>query len=87
MRKLLKKDSKWDWTTEIDDDFGKLKQKKEITEALCLAHFDPKKDNYVTTDACKTCLGASLWQKEGEVEPKQISGFRNCNSEQFCHGF
>ena len=31
MRKLLKKDVKWDWTPEIDEDFEKLK--KEITEA------------------------------------------------------
>ena len=43
------------------------KIKKEITEAPCLAHFDPKKDNYVTTDACNTGLGATLLQKEGEV--------------------
>ena len=56
MRKLLKKDSKWKWTTEMDDDFEKLK--KDITEAPCLAHFDPKKDN-VTTDECSTGLGAT----------------------------
>ena len=31
-----------------------------------MAHFDPKKENYVTTDACNTALGATLWQKEGE---------------------
>ena len=61
MRKLLKKDVKWDWTPDIDEDFKKLK--KEITEAPCLAHFDPKKDNYSTTDACNTGLGATLWQK------------------------
>ena len=38
-RRLLKKDVKWYWTPEIDEDFEKLK--KEITEAPCLAHFDP----------------------------------------------
>ena len=65
MRRLLKKDVKWDWTAEIDDDFEQLK--KEITEAPCLAHFDPKRDNYITTDACNTGLGATLWQKEGIV--------------------
>ena len=62
MRKLLKKDVKWEWTKEINDDFKQLK--KEITEAPCLAHFDPKKDNFITTDACNTELGATLWQKE-----------------------
>ena len=65
MRKLLRKDTKWEWTTEIDEDFEKLK--KEITEAPCLAHFDPQKENYITTDACNTGLGATLWQKEGET--------------------
>ena len=65
MRKLLRKDTKWEWTPEIDEDFEKLK--KEITEAPCLAHFDPQKENYITTDACNTGLGATLWQKEGET--------------------
>ena len=65
MRRLLKKDAKWDWRQEIDEDFEKLK--KEITEAPCLAHFDPKRDNYITTDACNTGLGATLWQRDGEV--------------------
>ena len=65
MRKLLKKDVKWEWTAEVDDDFEKLK--KEITEAPCLVHFDPKRDNYITTDARNTGLGATLWQKEGVV--------------------
>ena len=64
MRKLLKKDSKWEWTTEINDDFGKLE--KEITEAPYLARFDPNKDSYVTTDVIL------VWEphygrKKGEV--------------------
>ena len=65
MRRLLKKETHWEWTPEIDEDFENLK--KEITEPPCLAHFDPKKENYVTTDACNTGLGATLWQKEGEI--------------------
>ena len=32
MRKLLKKDTKWDWISEINGHFEELK--KEITEAL-----------------------------------------------------
>ena len=31
----------------INDDFEQLK--KEITEIPCLTHFDPKKDNFITT--------------------------------------
>ena len=46
-------------------DFENLK--KEISESPCLAHFDPKKGNYVTTDACNTGLGATLWLREGEI--------------------
>ena len=49
----------------LDEDFERLK--KEITEAPFLAHSDPKRDNYITTDACNTGLGATLWQKEGEI--------------------
>ena len=50
MRRLLKKDVRWEWTAEINEDFERLK--KAITEAPCLAHFDPKRENYITTDAC-----------------------------------
>ena len=64
MRKLLKKDVKWEWTPEIDEDFKRLK--KEITEAPCLAHFDPKKDNYITP--AHVIRGWSQhWQKKCEV--------------------
>ena len=66
MRKLLKKDVKWEWRPEIKEDFERLK--KEITETLCLAHFDPKRDKYNTTDACKTRLGATLGQTEGSIQ-------------------
>ena len=64
MRRLLK-DVRWEWTAEINEDFERLK--KEITEAPCLAQFDPKRENYITTDACNTGLEATLWQKDGVV--------------------
>ena len=79
MRKLLKKDVKWDWTKEINVDFEQLK--KELTEAPCLAHFDPKKDNFITTDACNTGLGATQWQKEnGAFRPVAFASrfFTDC---------
>ena len=65
MKKLLKKETRWEWAPEINEDFEILK--KEITESPCLAHFDRKKDNYVTTDACITGLRATLWRKEGKI--------------------
>ena len=61
-RRLSKKETSWEWISEVNEDFEFLK--KEIPESPCLAHFDPKKENYVTTDACNTGLGATLWQKE-----------------------
>ena len=71
MRKLLKKVVKWEWTKEINDDFEQLK--KEITEAPCLAHFDPIKDNFITTDASNTGLGATLWQREtGRLDQSRL---------------
>ena len=62
MRRLLKKETNWEWTSEVNEDFENLK--KEITESPCLAHFDPKKENYVTTDACNTGLGATFIMAE-----------------------
>ena len=61
MGRLLKNGIKWKWTPEIDDNFEQLK--KEITEALSLAHFDPKRDTYVTTDACNAGLGQLYGKK------------------------
>ena len=64
MRSLLKEGTKWDWTTDIQSDFDKLEE--DITSPPCLSHFDPKRENYITTDACNTGLGATLWQKDGK---------------------
>ena len=58
---LLKKDTSWEKTTKIYEDFEKWK--KEITEASWLAHFDPQKDSYVTKDACNTSLGSHSGRK------------------------
>ena len=72
MRKLLKKGTKWDWTTDRNSDFEKIKQ--ELTTRPCIAHFNGRsKENIVTTDACKTGLGVALWQKQGNGELKPIT--------------
>ena len=63
MRQLLKKGTKWEWTTDRYSDFNKIKQ--ELTSLPCLAHYNGNKENIVTTDACKTGLGIALWQKQG----------------------
>ena len=36
LRKLLKKNEKWEWGTEQEEDFGKTKQM--LTEGPCLGH-------------------------------------------------
>ena len=58
MRKLSKKDVKWEWTPDVDEDFERLK--KDVTKAPCLTHFDPKRDNTsqltrVTRDWAQRC--------------------------------
>ena len=71
MRQLLKKRTKWEWTTDRNSDFNKIKQ--ELTSLPCLAHYNGNKENIVTTDACKTGLGIALWQKQGNGELKLIA--------------
>ena len=59
LRKLLKKNETWNWGTEQNEDFGKIKQM--LTEGPCLAHYAKDKDNIVTTDASTTGLGITIW--------------------------
>ena len=42
-----------------------------LTEEPCLAHYAKDRENIVTTDASKTGLGITLWQKQldGEIKP------------------
>ena len=47
------------WTQ--DTDFDRIKHM--VTEGPCLAHYAKENDNMVTTDASKTGLGITLWQK------------------------
>ena len=71
MRQLLKKRTKWDWTTNRITDFDKIKQ--ESTKLHCLAHYNEHNENIITTDASKTGLGVALWQKQGNNEQKPIA--------------
>ena len=71
LRRLLKKESKWNWGKEQDEDFNN--RKKLLTEEPCLAHYAKDRDNIVTTDASKTGLGITLWQKQSDGEIKPIA--------------
>ena len=44
-----------------------------LTEGPCLAHYAKDKDNMVTTDASKTGLGITLWQKQDDGNIKPIA--------------
>ena len=79
MRKLFQKDSKWVSTSEINDDFEKFK--KENTEAPCCA-FRPIEGQQI----CNTGLGATLWQKEGEVfRPNAFASRCITDCEEICN--
>ena len=52
LRRLLKKDSVWNWGKEQDENFNKIKE--TLTEEPCLAHHAKDRKNIVTTDASKT---------------------------------
>ena len=71
LRRLLKKESKWNWGKEQDEDFNN--RKKLLTEEPCLAHYAKDRDNIVTTDASKPGLGITLWQKQSDGEIKPIA--------------
>ena len=71
LRRLLKKDSVWNWGKEQDEDFNKIKE--TLTEEPCLAHYAKDRENIVTTDASKTGLGITLWQKQSDGEIKPIA--------------
>ena len=71
LRKLLKKNTDWKWETEQQNDFEMIK--KMLTEEPALAHYAKDKDNIVTTDASKTGLGITLWQKQVDGELKPIA--------------
>ena len=71
LRKLLKKNEPWNWGPKQETDFNRIKQL--LTEGPCLAHYAKDKDNMVTTDASKTGLGITLWQKQDDGKIKPIT--------------
>ena len=67
----MKKNETWNWGTERNEDFGKLKQM--LTEGPCLAHYAMDKDNIIPTDAGTTGLGITLWQKQDNGDKTPIA--------------
>ena len=71
LRKLFKKNEPWKWGPEQETDFNRIKQM--LTKGPCLAHYAKDKDNMVTTNASKTGLGITLWQKQDDGNIKPIA--------------
>ena len=66
LRRLLKKDVSWDWSSGAHASFGTLNQK--ITEAPVLAHFSTEAATWVTCDASANAVGAVLSQATPQGE-------------------
>ena len=71
LRKLLKNNEPWIWEEQQRKDFEKIKQM--LTESPCPPHYAKEKENIVTTDASKTGLGRTLWQKQDDRTTKPIA--------------
>ena len=57
--------------TEQQNDFERIN--KMLTEEPALAHYAKDKNNIVSTDASKTGLGITIWQKQADGELKPIA--------------
>ena len=69
LNKLLSKNKKWCWTKECDNAFNKIK--KCLLSDLALAHYNPKKELIVASDASDYGIGAVLLHKfeDGVTKP------------------
>lgn len=61
---LLKKDKKFRWTKELDQQFDDVK--KLFIKTVVLAHPDPKKQYYLQTDTSNYALGGHLYQYDDD---------------------
>ena len=66
---LLKKDQKWDWSTECQSAFQKIKD--VLLSDLYLTHYDSNKEIVVASDASSHGIGACILHKmsDGKLKP------------------
>ena len=76
LNSLLRKDVKWNWTTEHSKAF---QDSKTALLDVCLLHFDPSLPIIVSADSSKYRLGAVLCQLKDEVELPVIFASRILN--------
>lgn len=63
---LLKKNTKFKWSEELEHQFNKVKNL--FLETVMLKHADPNKRFYLQTDASKYALGGQLYQIDDEQQ-------------------
>ena len=69
LNELLSKNKKWFWTKECDNASNKMK--KCLSSDLALAHYDPKKELIVASDASDYGIGVVLQHRfeDGATKP------------------
>lgn len=84
---LLKKNSKWEWTSRQDNSFRALQN--ALTERPILALYDPSLPAELHTDACKMGVAGILFQRnsEGVLRPVSFYSRKTTLDEQKMHSF
>ena len=71
MRSLLKRDTHFVWTSDMQGELDRIK--RDIANAVQLVHYDPKKTAIIETDASQKGLGAVLVQGNKPVRFLRLS--------------
>ena len=71
MRSLLKRDTHFVWTSDMQGELDRIK--RDIANAIQLVHYDPKKTAIIETDASQKGLGAVLVQGNKPVRFLRLS--------------
>ena len=66
IRRLTRKDTPWDWSSEKDQAFANVQ--RLVTEAPVLCYYDPSQDLTIQCDASQTGLGAAILQNGKPIE-------------------
>ncbi len=83
IRRLLKKDQKWNWEADQQTAFDTLKN--DNANITRLKNYDPNARTILTTDACTKGLGATLWQEDehGRRAVEFASRFLNSTEQRY----